>query len=36
MVRHFGDVFGLEMKAESREELLEKLEIAEQMIAVPA
>jgi lipoyl(octanoyl) transferase len=36
MVRHFGDVFGLEMKAGSREELLEKLEIAEQMIAVPA
>ena len=36
MARHFGEVFGLEMKAESREELLEKLEIAEQMIAVPA
>jgi lipoyl(octanoyl) transferase len=36
MVRHFGDVFGLEMKAGSQEELLEKLEIAEQMIAVPA
>jgi lipoyl(octanoyl) transferase len=36
MVRHFGEVFGLEMKAGSREELLEKLEMAEQMIAVPA
>jgi lipoyl(octanoyl) transferase len=36
IVRHFGEVFGLEMKAGSREELLEKLEIAEQMIAVPA
>jgi lipoyl(octanoyl) transferase len=36
MVRHFGDVFGLEMMAGSREELLEKLDIAEQMIAVPA
>jgi lipoyl(octanoyl) transferase len=36
MARHFGEVFGLEMKAGSREELLEKLEIAEQMIAVPA
>jgi len=36
MVRHFGEVFGLEMKAGLREELLEKLEIAEQMIAVPA
>jgi lipoyl(octanoyl) transferase len=36
MVRHFGEVFGLGMKAGSREELLEKLEIAEQMIAVPA
>jgi lipoyl(octanoyl) transferase len=35
MVRHFGEVFGLEMKAGSQEELLEKLEIAEQMIAVP-
>ena len=36
IVAHFGDVFGLEMTAGSREELLEKLEIAEQMIAVPA
>lgn len=36
IVRHFGEVFGLEMKAGSREELLEKLDIAEQMIAVPA
>jgi lipoyl(octanoyl) transferase len=36
MARHFGEVFGLEMKAGSRGELLEKLEIAEQMVAVPA
>jgi lipoyl(octanoyl) transferase len=36
IVAHFGDVFGLEMKPGSREELLEKLEIAEQVIAVPA
>ena len=36
MARHFGEVFGLEMKAGSREELLEKLEIAEQAVAVPA
>jgi lipoyl(octanoyl) transferase len=36
VARHFGDVFGLEMTAGSREELLEKLEIAEQMVAVPA
>jgi lipoyl(octanoyl) transferase len=34
--RHFGDVFGLGMTAGSREELLEKLAIAEQMVAVPA
>jgi lipoyl(octanoyl) transferase len=34
--RDFGEVFGLEMKAGSREELLEKLEIAEQAVAVPA
>ncbi len=36
MMWHFGEVFGLEMKLGSREELLKKLEIAEQMIAVPA
>ncbi len=36
IVQHFGDVFGLEMKAGSREELLEKLERAEQLVAVPA
>jgi lipoyl(octanoyl) transferase len=36
MVRHFGDVFGFEMKAGSRDELFEKLEIAEQRVAVPA
>jgi lipoyl(octanoyl) transferase len=36
MERHFGDVFGLEMKAESREEWLERLEQAEQSMAVPA
>jgi len=36
IARHFGDVFGLEMTAGSREELLEKLERAEQLVAVPA
>ncbi|MGC1618343.1 MAG: lipoyl(octanoyl) transferase LipB [Candidatus Acidiferrum sp.] len=36
MARHFGDVFGLEMTAGSREELFGKLELAEQMVAVPA
>jgi lipoyl(octanoyl) transferase len=36
IARHFGDVFGLEMRAGSREELLEKLELAEQRIAVLA
>jgi lipoyl(octanoyl) transferase len=36
LARHFGDVFGLEMTARSREELFEKLETAEQLIAVPA
>jgi lipoyl(octanoyl) transferase len=36
MARQFGEVFGMEMTAGSREELLEKLEIAEQMSAVPA
>jgi lipoyl(octanoyl) transferase len=36
IVRHFGDVFGLEMKAGSREELFEKLEKADQSVAVSA
>jgi lipoate-protein ligase B len=36
MAQHFEEVFELEMKAGSREELLEKLEIAEQAVAVPA
>jgi lipoyl(octanoyl) transferase len=36
IVRHFGDVFWLEMVAATREELLEKLERAEQLVAVPA
>jgi len=34
IARHFGDVFGLEMTAGSREELLEKLELAEQVVGV--
>jgi lipoyl(octanoyl) transferase len=36
VVEHFANVFGLEMTAGSREELVSKLELAEQMIAVPA
>jgi lipoyl(octanoyl) transferase len=36
VARHFGDVFGLEMAAGSRKELFEKLELAEQMVAVSA
>ena len=36
MARHFGDVFGLEMGTGSREELMAKLELAEQQVAVPA
>jgi lipoyl(octanoyl) transferase len=36
MARHFGEVYGMEMKAGSRKELFDKLEIAEQAIAVPA
>ncbi len=36
MTLHVGEVFGLEMKAGSREELIEKLEQAEQLIAVLA
>jgi lipoyl(octanoyl) transferase len=34
--KHFGDVFGLEMKAASREGLLESLQQFEQILAVPA
>jgi len=34
MARHFGDVFGLEMGAGSREELIASLEHAEQVIEV--
>jgi lipoyl(octanoyl) transferase len=34
MARHFGDVFGLEMRAGSREELIASLEHAEQVIEV--
>jgi lipoyl(octanoyl) transferase len=34
--KHFGDVFGLEMKAASREGLLESLQQFEQLLAVPA
>jgi len=36
MVRHFGDVFGLEIGAGTKEELLGMLELAEQMVALPA
>jgi lipoyl(octanoyl) transferase len=36
IVRHFGEVFGLEMRAASREELFAKLEVAEQLVKVPA
>jgi lipoyl(octanoyl) transferase len=35
MVRHFGDVFGVENKLGSREELFEMLELAGQAVAVP-
>ncbi len=35
MIRHFADVFGLEMRTGSRDELLAKLEMAEQQVAVP-
>jgi hypothetical protein len=34
-VRHFGDVFGVENKLGSREELFEMLELAGQAVAVP-
>jgi lipoyl(octanoyl) transferase len=36
MARHFGEVFGLKMQSGSKEELLGKLEFAEQQVAVPA
>jgi lipoyl(octanoyl) transferase len=36
MVRHFGDVFGLEIGAGTKEELLGMLEPREQMVALPA
>lgn len=36
MTRHFGDVFGFEMTAGSKQELQEELEFAEQQVAVPA
>jgi lipoate-protein ligase B len=36
MARHFGDVFGLEMRAGSKAELLGMLELREQMVALPA
>ncbi len=36
LARHFGEVFGLEMTAAPREELFEKLERAEQLVAVAA
>jgi lipoate-protein ligase B len=36
LVKHFGEVFGLEMKPASREELLEKLAHAEQPVVLSA
>jgi lipoyl(octanoyl) transferase len=36
MVRHFGEVFGLEMRTASKEELLGMLGLREQMVAIPA
>ena len=36
VVRHFGDIFGLEMKDAEKEELLAKLDHAEQMFAAAA
>jgi lipoyl(octanoyl) transferase len=36
LVRHFGDVFGLELRAGSTEELLGMIELRERMVAVPA
>jgi lipoate-protein ligase B len=36
LVKHFGEVFGVEMKQASRQELLEKLEQAERPVALSA
>ncbi len=36
LVRHFGDVFGLEMKETAQEKLLERLEVSEQPVAASA
>jgi lipoyl(octanoyl) transferase len=36
VLRHFADVFGLELRAGSTEELLGMLELRERMVAVPA
>jgi lipoyl(octanoyl) transferase len=36
LVKHFGDVFGLEMKQASRQDLLEKLEQAERPVVLSA
>jgi lipoyl(octanoyl) transferase len=36
VVRNFGEVFGLEMTSGSREELFATLEVAEQLVTVPA
>jgi lipoyl(octanoyl) transferase len=36
LTRHFGEVFGLEMKATSREELFDVLQRFEQPLAIPA
>ncbi len=36
LVRHFGELFGLEMQAATRGELLERLEVCEQPVAVSA
>jgi lipoyl(octanoyl) transferase len=36
LAKHFGEVFGLEMKMADRQQLLEQLEEAERAVAVPA
>jgi hypothetical protein len=36
LVKHFGEVFGVEMKQASRQELLEKLEQAERPVVLSA
>jgi lipoyl(octanoyl) transferase len=36
LARHFGEVFGLEMKAASREELFDAMQRFEQPVAIPA